>query len=248
MRLQGERALVTGAGSGIGRAIAMAFAREGARVVAADVDEAAAAETAALTGGLAFRCDVSEESQVEALMAFTVSHLGGVDILVNNAGIGTAGKVHETATADWDRQMNVNARGCFLGCKYVIPVMLAQGRGRIINIASVAGMVGIRDRAAYCASKGAVIALTRNMAVDYATTGIRVNALCPGTVDSPWIAKILAGSPDPEAARQAMAGRQPIGRMGTPEEVAAAAVYLASPEADFVHGACLVIDGGLTAG
>lgn len=247
MRLEGERTLVTGAGSGIGRAIALAFAREGARLVVADMDEKGGRETAEMVGGAYVRCNVSDTAQVEAMVKFAVQHLGGLDILVNNAGIGVAGKVHETTPADWDLQMTVNARGCYLGCHFAVPVMLEQGRGKIINIASVAGMVGVRDRAAYCASKGAIVGLTRAMAVDYATMGIRVNAICPGTVDSPWIGKILASNPDPVAARKTMEARQPIGRMGKPEEIAGAAVYLASPEADFMHGSCLVIDGGLTA-
>lgn len=143
--------------------------------------------------------------------------------------------------------MAVNLRGVFLGCKHAVRIMKRQGAGVIINTASVAGLVGVKERAAYCASKGGVIALTRAMAADHALDNIRINCICPGTVDSPWVGRILSNHPNPEEGRRAMAARQPIGRMGTPEEIAQAALFLAQPESSFVHGSALVIDGGLTA-
>lgn len=249
MKFQGTTVLVTGAGSGIGRAIALAFAREGAHVLAADIDPDAAAETARLAGPrtVPHQVDVSDSASVQAMIAACLDRFGRLDVLVNNAGIGIAARVTETSEADWDRIMAVNARGVFLGCKYAIPAMVRQGGGVILNMASVAGLVGVRDRAAYCAAKGAVIALTRAIAVDHARENIRVVAICPGTVETPWVARINAHLGDYETIRAQMNARQLLGRMGTPEEIAAACLYLASPEAAFVHGSCFVIDGGMTA-
>jgi 2-keto-3-deoxy-L-fuconate dehydrogenase len=176
-----------------------------------------------------------------------IARFGRIDILCNNAGIGVAATVVDTTEEDWDRVINVDLKGVFLGCKYVIPHMLRQGGGVIVNTASVAGMVGVLNRAAYCAAKAGVIGLTKSIAVDFVTKGIRANCVCPGTVETPWIDKILAQQPDPVAERQRMIERQPMGRMGKPEEIAAAALYLASDEAAFVTGTELVIDGGLTA-
>lgn len=252
MKFAGKAVLVTGAGSGIGRAMVQAFAREGASVLVVDLNPAAGQESVDLVragGGTAafFQADVTREDQVQAMIQACVDRFGSLDILCNNAGIGVAGRCHETAEADFDRIMAVNVRGAFLGCKYAIPVFLRQGGGIIVNTASVAGLVGVKDRAAYCASKAAVVGLTRSLAVDYARDNIRVNAICPGTVETPWVARINAHLGDYETIRQQMNARQLLGRMGTPEEIAAAAVYLASPEAGFVHGSCLIIDGGLTA-
>jgi NAD(P)-dependent dehydrogenase (short-subunit alcohol dehydrogenase family) len=251
-RLAGKVAVITGAGSGIGAAMAVLFAREGAAVVAADFDAAAAQETAeqiAAAGGgaLALQVDVADAAGVERMVTRTVEQLGRLDILCNNAGIGVAAVCHETSESDWDRTMAVDLKGVFLGCKYAIPHMLAQGGGVICNTSSAAGQVGVLNRAAYCAAKAGVLGLTKSIAIDYAERGIRCNALVPATVDSPWIGKILSQQSDPERERQRMEARQPIGRMGRPEEIAAAALYLCSDDAAFVTGTGLVIDGGFLA-
>ncbi len=252
MRLDQRVAVITGAGSGIGQAMALLFAREGARVVAADVNGSAAEETAAKVvaeGGTcqAMVVDVTEPDQVRGMIERAHEHYGRIDILCNNAGIGSTTDVIDCEPDEWDRVMTVNVKSVYLGCKYVLPRMIAQGGGVIVNTASVAGMVGIVKRASYSASKGAVIALTRQVAMDFVEQGIRVNCLCPGTVDSPWVGRLLDLADDPAAARQALVARQPMGRLGTPEEVAAAALYLASDDAAFITGTGLVIDGGLTA-
>jgi NAD(P)-dependent dehydrogenase (short-subunit alcohol dehydrogenase family) len=252
MKLQDRAAVITGAGSGIGRAMALQFAREGARVLAADVNAAAAEETAALVrdaGGeaLPLQVNVTEPAEVRAMLERARDAFGGVQILCNNAGIGSTTDVVDCEPDEWDRVMAVNVKGVFLGCKYAIPIMLAGGGGSIVNTASVAGMVGIVKRAVYCASKGAVIALTKQVAVEYVERGIRCNCVCPGTVDSPWVGRLLSQTEDPQSARAALVARQPIGRLGTPEEVAAAALYLCSDDASFITGSSLVLDGGWTA-
>jgi NAD(P)-dependent dehydrogenase (short-subunit alcohol dehydrogenase family) len=232
--------------------MALQFSREGAKVVAADVNERGAAETIALVQqaggeGISTLVDVTNPTSVEQLIALAHTSFGSLDILCNNAGIGSTTDVVDCTPDEWDRVMAVNVRGVYLGCKYAIPVMLQQGSGCIINTASVAGMVGIVKRAVYCASKGAVIALTKQVAVEYVEQGIRCNCICPGTVDSPWVGRLLDQTDDPQVARAALVARQPIGRLGTPEEVAAAALYLASPDASFITGSSLVLDGGWTA-
>jgi NAD(P)-dependent dehydrogenase (short-subunit alcohol dehydrogenase family) len=249
VRLQDRVAVITGAGSGIGRAMSLLFAREGARVLAADLDGAAAEETAAQVGAqcVAMRVDASQPDEVRAMIERAVAEMGRIDVLCNNAGIGSTTDVVDCEPDDWDRVMTVNVRSVFLGCKYAVPHMVRQGRGAIVNTASVAGMVGVPKRASYCASKGAVIALTRQVAMDFVKQGVRVNCVCPGTVDSPWVERLLAGVDDRAAARAALEARQPMGRLGTPEEVAAAALYLASDDAAFVTGTSLVLDGGWTA-
>lgn len=252
MKLEQRVAVITGAGSGIGRAMALCFAREGARVLAADVNGDAAEQTAAQVsadGGVcsAQAVDVTQPEQVRAMIAAAQTRYGRVDILCNNAGIGSTTDVVECEPDEWDRVMTVNVKSVYLGCKYVVPLMIEQGGGVIVNTASVAGMVGLVKRASYSASKGAVIALTRQVAIEYVERGIRVNCLCPGTVDSPWVGRLLSSADDPVAARSALVARQPVGRLGTPEEVAAAALYLASDDAAFITGTGLVIDGGLTA-
>jgi NAD(P)-dependent dehydrogenase (short-subunit alcohol dehydrogenase family) len=253
MKLQDRVAVITGAGSGIGQAMALLFAREGARVLAADVNGAAAEATAGMVtdaGGTAtsFTVDVIDSQQVQAMIEQARGVYGRIDLLCNNAGIGSTTDVVACEPDEWDRVMTVNVKSVYLGCKYAIPHMIEQGGGVIINTASVAGMVGIVKRAAYCASKGAVIALTRQMAIEYVKQNIRVNCLCPGTVDSPWVERLLQQTDDRVAARQALEARQPMGRLGTPQEVAAAALYLASDDAAFITGTGLVIDGGWTAG
>jgi NAD(P)-dependent dehydrogenase (short-subunit alcohol dehydrogenase family) len=228
----GKRALITGAGSGIGAAVARLLAAEGAEVIVADLSPEAVADE---LGAQAIVLDVRHEAEVELAMA-------DLDVLVNCAGIGSTTNAPETTLDVWENVFAVNARGTFLCCKYAIPGMAARGGGSIVNVASVAALVGLRNRAAYCASKGAVVSLTRALAVDHVADGIRVNAVAPGTVDSPWVRRLVE---DVGESLVALRARQPMGRLGTPEEIADAVAYLAA--AEFVTGSVLVIDGGLTA-
>jgi len=245
-------AVVTGAASGIGRATALRLAREGYEVAMMDLDITGLTETGTLiqqAGGLAYPftvdlCDPLAVGSVTREIAVTV---GAPGVLVNVAGIGLAATVLETSDADWHRVMAVNLTGPFLTIRATLPLMLDRGSGVIINIASVGGQVGLARRAAYCASKAGLVGLTRAVAVDHAREGIRCVAICPGTVETEWIGKILANAPDPVAARAAMAGRQLDGRMGSPDEIAAMVAFLAGPEGRFVNGAALVLDGGMTA-
>ncbi|HET8628181.1 MAG TPA: glucose 1-dehydrogenase, partial [Thermomicrobiales bacterium] len=248
-RLAGRRAIVTGAGSGIGRAIATRYVAEGARVVVADIAEDAAAEVAAELGAsaVARRVDVTSAAEVRAAVEWAVATWGGLDVMVNNAGVGVAATTPETTEEDWQRVVDVCLKGTFLGMKYAIPAIRDAGGGAIVNMASVAALVGVPDRAAYCAAKGGVMALTRAAAVDHVAEGVRINCIAPGTVDTPWVRRITADYPDPEAARAAMRARQPHGRLVAPEEIAAMAAYLASDEAGSVIGAVMIVDGGMTA-
>jgi NAD(P)-dependent dehydrogenase (short-subunit alcohol dehydrogenase family) len=244
-RFTGKRALVTGAGSGIGAAVARRLHAAGAEVVLADLRGEAAEEVA---GGLgagarAVALDVADEDAVRAAIE-AEERAGGLDVLANVAGIGSTTSAPDTPLEVWERVFAVNARGTFLCCKHAIPPMARRGRGAIVNMASVAGLVGLRNRAAYCASKGAVVALTRALAVDHVGDGVRVNAVCPGTVDSPWVRRLVE---EVGESMEALRARQPMGRLGTPDEVADAVLYLASDAAAFVTGAVLAIDGGLTA-
>jgi meso-butanediol dehydrogenase/(S,S)-butanediol dehydrogenase/diacetyl reductase len=233
--MDGKRALVTGAGSGIGAAVARRVAADGADVTAGDVNAEAAEAVAREVGAQAVALDVRDEAQV-------VAATRGLDVLVNVAGIGSTTNAPDTTLEVWEEVFAVNARGTFLCCKHAIPGLAARGGGSIVNIASAAGLVGLRNRAAYCASKGAVIALTRALAVDHAADRIRVNAVAPGTVDTPWVRRLVE---DAGESLDALRARQPLGRLGTPDEIADAVAYLL--DADFVTGAILVVDGGLTA-
>jgi len=251
-KLDGKVAVITGAGSGIGRAMALLFARQGARVCSADLileHAEATAHAIAQEGGqaIAVQVDVSQRSSVQTLAQQVIAKFGRVDVLCNNAGIGHTGSVVDCTEEDWDAVMAVNAKGVYLCCHFFLPHMLAQGEGNIINMASVLGLGGVPKRAVYSASKGAVIALTRQMAIEYAGDNIRVNCISPGTVDTPWVERLLAEKPDPEAARQRLNARHPLGRLGTADEIAHAALYLASPESAFATGMNLVIDGGANA-
>jgi NAD(P)-dependent dehydrogenase (short-subunit alcohol dehydrogenase family) len=252
MRLANKVCVITGAGSGIGRATALLFAREGASVVVADIKVPAAEETVQQirqAGGTAtaVEVDVSNAASVQHMFQKTLEVYGRLDVLVNNAGYGIPATVEETDEADWDRLMAVNLKGVFLGCKYAIPLMRQQGGGVIVNTASVVATVGIENRAAYCASKGGVAALTRAMALDHVRDGIRVNCVAPGTIESPYHTVIYEASSNPAEVRAQMANRQAMGRLGTPEEVAYAMLYLASDESSFATGSMLVVDGGMTA-
>lgn len=245
-------ALVTGAASGIGFATAQRLHTEGWPVALVDVDaeglvekEAALKDAGANVKRYVF--DLLEPHAFGDLVDTVRQDFGGISLLVNDAGIGIAATVLETTTEDWDRILAVNLTGMFHTCRAVLPWMLEDGHGLIVNVSSVAGVVGLRNRAAYCASKHGVIGLTRAIAADYAHLGIRCNAICPGTVATEWIGKILADSPDPEGTRRQMEQRQLDGRMGSPEEVAAGIAFLASDDGRFVNGAAFVMDGGMTA-
>lgn len=248
-RLAGKRAIVTGAGAGIGRSIALRLASEGARVAIADVDESAAGKVASEIEGetLARRTDVTRAAEVEALIAGVVEAWGGLDVMVNNAGVGVAATAVQTTEEDYERVMDVCVRGTLLGMKYAIPAIRMAGGGSVINMSSVAALVGITDRAVYSAAKGAILSMTRAAAIDHVEEGVRVNCIAPGTVDTPWISRITSGYEDPEAARANMQARQPHGRFVTPEEIAAMAAYLAADESASCIGACMVVDGGVTA-
>jgi NAD(P)-dependent dehydrogenase (short-subunit alcohol dehydrogenase family) len=247
--LIGRRAIVTGAGSGIGRAIAHRLGAEGARVVVADIDTGAAEAVAGELGNPAVShiVDVTREDSVAAMVERVREEWHGLDVLVNNAGIGIAATTPDTEERDWRRVLDVCVTGTFFGMKHAIPLMRAGGGGAIINMSSVAALVGVPDRAAYSAAKGAILALTRAAAIDHVSEGIRVNCIAPGTVDTPWVQRITSGYEDPAKARAAMEARQPHGRLVTPEEIAAMAAYLACDEAASVIGAAMVVDGGMTA-
>jgi NAD(P)-dependent dehydrogenase (short-subunit alcohol dehydrogenase family) len=248
-RLESKRAIVTGAAAGIGRAIALRLAGEGARIALADVDEEAVRKVASVIEGetLVRRTDVTRAGEVEALVSSVVEEWGGLDVMVNNAGVGVAATVVNTTEEDYERVMDVCVRGTLLGMKYAIPAIKGSGGGSVINMSSVAALVGIQDRAVYSAAKGAILSLTRAAAIDHVAEGVRVNCIAPGTVDTPWVSRITAGYDDPEEARANMQARQPHSRFVTPEEIAAMAAYLASDEAGSCIGACMIVDGGVTA-
>jgi NAD(P)-dependent dehydrogenase (short-subunit alcohol dehydrogenase family) len=253
-RLDGKVALVTGAGSGIGEQIARLFARQGAAVVIGDVSESGGTRVAsAITadGGRARyqHLDVTDASSAGAAVQACVETFGGLHVLVNNAGIGYVGDVLETDEAEYDKLMAVNTKGVFLCSKAAGAHMVAHGGGVIVNIASVAGQVGVNRRFAYGASKGAVIAMTKSMAIDLVDRKIRVNCICPGTIHTPFVDGYLDRfhSHNREETLAGLHARQPIGRMGRPDDVAYAALYLASDESSFATGSEMVVDGGLTA-
>lgn len=247
--LTGKLALITGAGSGIGAAIARTLAQAGAMVLATDRDPLTAQSTARGITDQGFRSaslalDVALESSCSDAAGMIASTHGDVDILVNNAGIGHVGTMLTTDGADLDRLYAVNVRGVFNVTKAFLPGMLRRGHGSIVNMASVGGIVAIKDRVAYCTTKFAVVGLTKSMALDHAASGVRVNCICPGRVHTPFVEARLQEYPDPEKAYLEMCATQAVGRMGRPEEIAAAALYLASDEAAFVTGSALMIDGG----
>ncbi len=248
--LSGKVALVTGASSGIGRESALAFARAGAQVVVSDIDDAGGAETVKMIkdmGGDAIfvKCNVADQADVKALIAKTVEVYGRLDCAHNNAGIeGTPAPCLECTEENWDKTIAINLTGVFYCCKAELAVMLEQGSGAIVNTASVAGLVGFGGIPAYTASKHGVNGLTKNLALDYAKTGIRVNSVCPGVIKTPMIDRFTGGDP---AALAAMEATEPVGRLGLPSEIADAVVYLCSDQASFVTGINMPVDGAFVA-
>jgi NAD(P)-dependent dehydrogenase (short-subunit alcohol dehydrogenase family) len=250
MRLTNKVAVITGAKSGIGFATALRFSLEGAKVVAADVKEARQeVETITTRGGEAFfvQADVSRESEVHELIRQTVARYGRIDVLVNNAGVELSKKATDTTEQEWDRLMGVNLKGVFLCSKAAVPEMRRTGGGLMVNVASELGLVGAPEIAAYCASKGGVIQLTRAMAIDHAADNIRINCVCPGPINTPLLDRIIASSPDPHRERQITSEKTLLKRLGEPDEIANVILFLASEESSFMTGSTVVVDGGLTA-
>lgn len=245
-------AVVTGSGAGIGAGIAECFAQAGASVVVFDIDGAAASrmkeDIEKEFGGrcLAIQGDVSSEADVQAAVAGAVETFGTIDILVNNAGIDVASRVPEMSAAEWDRVLAVNLKGAFHFCKHVIPVMQERG-GTIVNISSVHAYASYEQYAAYDASKAGLVAMTRTLAIDHGRDGIRVNAICPGYIHTPMTDEWLRAQPDPAATMREVLSFHPVGRIGTPRDVAEAVLFLASDVASFISGAYLVVDGAMTA-
>jgi 2-keto-3-deoxy-L-fuconate dehydrogenase len=252
-RLDNKITLVTGAGSGIGEAIAILFAKAGAFVGVIDRDEAAAQKTAGTiieNGGQskAIHLDVTDEEGCIEISESVQEEFGHIDVLVNNAGIGHVGTLLETEGEDLDRMYSVNVRGVFNMTKAVLTDMIGSGKGNIINLASIGGVVAVKDRLAYCTTKFAVVGFTKCIALDHAAEGIRCNCICPGRVETPFVSARLKEYPDPEKAYKEMASTQALGRMAKPEEIASAALYLACDESSFVTGTPFLIDGGWSAG
>ncbi len=247
-----KTAVVTGAASGIGRAAALQLARDGYGVALVDIDASGMEETlrsiqSAAGVVNAFRADVCDPHQLGVMVREVLASMGSPDLLVNVAGIAIAATVLDTSDQDWNRVIGTNLTGPFLLTRAILPLMLDAGSGVIVNVASVAGVVGMEACAAYCASKAGLIGLTRAVAADYASHGVRCVAVCPGTVETEWIDRIVAANGDPPATRERLAARQLDGRMGTPEEIAATIAFIASDNGRFFNGAAVIVDGGMTA-
>jgi NAD(P)-dependent dehydrogenase (short-subunit alcohol dehydrogenase family) len=252
-RLAGKVAFITGGGTGIGRACALLFAREGARAAIAGrrkhlLDDVAREIEAAGCTALAIACDVSEVHSIENALSATRDHFGGLNILVNNAGALKVGSVEDTSLEEWNQILAVNLTGTFLVSRAALPLLRQAGGGSIVNIGSIYGLIGMKHRAAYAASKGGVTLLTKAMALDHALEGIRVNCICPAITDTEMVRGMLSKMPDPEATRKMRAEQLPLRRLGTPEDVANLALFLASDESSWMTGAAVPIDGGFSAG
>ncbi|HYL62426.1 MAG TPA: SDR family oxidoreductase [Candidatus Methylomirabilis sp.] len=251
-RLAGKVALVTGGGTGIGKAIALAFAREGAKVAVAGRRREKLQETVLQMekqggDGLAIVCDVSKAQDAQRAVHETAKNFGKLNVLVNNAGVLHVATIEGTSEEEWDRLMRINLKGPFLMCRAALPEFRKAGSGAIVNVGSVLGLVGMKDRAAYCASKGGVTLLTKAMAVDHAHDHVRVNCICPSIVETELVQGLFASSEEGKALRAARVSQIPIGRMGRPEDVAEMAVFLASDESSWLTGAAIPLDGGLSA-
>jgi NAD(P)-dependent dehydrogenase (short-subunit alcohol dehydrogenase family) len=252
VRLKDKVAIITGGGSGIGQACGELFAEEGASVVLAGrraekTAEAAAAITARGGRALGVACDVARATDVARVIRRTMAEFGAIHILVNSAGVLLVGTAEQTSEGEWDHVINTNLKGVFLVSRAAIPELRRAGGGSIVNISSVLGLVGMKNGAAYCASKGGVTLLTKAMALDHAADGIRVNCICPAIVETELLDELWAKTPDPEASRRRRAEQIPLGRFGTPRDVARMALFLASDESSWVTGAALPLDGGFTA-
>lgn len=251
MRLSGKVAIITGAGTGIGRATAIRFAREGAKIVVANRTPRTGEETVGLVragGGEAMyvQTDVSRDEDAQRMVEGAIQAYGRLDVLFNNAAIQTFGTAVTLSSPQWDELVDINLKGMYLGAKYAIPPMAAQGGGSIINHSSVLGLVGDPDLVAYCAAKAGILGLTRSMAQAHGRQGIRVNALCPGDVETYIVRQYFDQQPDPAAARRRVCEQYALGRIAQPEEIASVALFLASDESSFITGAAIVVDGGLT--
>ncbi|HXR17023.1 MAG TPA: glucose 1-dehydrogenase [Terriglobales bacterium] len=248
-RLKNRIAIVTGAGSGIGRACALALAREGAKVALVGRRKALLEETAREIGDLAFilSADVSKKDEVNRVVEQTVAHFGGLNVLLNNAGVLHIGTAEQITEEQWDETFNVNVRGLWLLSRAVLPAMRNAGGGSIINMASVLGINGARNRAAYAPSKGAVVLLTKCMAIDHGHEHIRVNAICPSFIETDLTAAVISKAPDPKAVRAERVAVHPMGRLGQPGDITGLAVYLASDESSWVTGSAFPVDGGYLA-
>ena len=250
MKLDRRVAVITGAAAGIGEATARLFAKEGARLVLVDVDEVALALLteeleAASTIIMDIAADVSAPASAPMIVTRTMNQFGHIDVLFNNAGIVLGGTLVECTEEDWDRTMAVNLKSMYYLCRSVVPVMQRQGSGVVVNMSSIAGTAGLTNRGAYSVSKAGVIGLTKSLAMDYVRDGIRVNCICPATVDTPSLRRRIADSPDPQEALRAFVARQPMGRIATPDEIAALALFLASDDSRYMTGQAIVTDGGM---
>lgn len=251
MRLKDKVALITGAGSGIGRATAILFAKEGAKVAVADCVKEANEETVKMMKdaggeGISILADVSNAIEVQKMIEKTVNEYGKLDVLFNNAGINMMVPITETTEELWDKMISINLKGVFLGCKYAVPVMKKQGGGVIINTASIFAYVGCVNDSVYCASKGGVLAFTRALALEVAPFKIRVNCICPGTTLTPLVQRVWEQSGNPEERARSTLQQIPLERFGKPEDMANAALFLASDESSFITGAAIIVDGGFT--